>query len=43
MRTRFIKTAALAIPALALVGCASMTLPHTYGLDADSAALVRQT
>jgi hypothetical protein len=42
MLTR-IKTAALALAALASMGCASITKPHTYGLDADHAALVRQT
>lgn len=43
MLKRFMKVAALAIPALAVVGCAHITRPQTYGLDESSAALVRQT
>jgi hypothetical protein len=41
MLMRFIKTAALAIPVLAVIGCA--TRPATYGLDPGAATLVRQT
>lgn len=41
MFTRFIATTALAVPAFVLVGCASY--PSTYGLDAGSATVVRQT
>jgi hypothetical protein len=42
MLMRFIKTAALAIPVLAVIGCASAR-PETYGLDPRAATLVRQT
>jgi hypothetical protein len=42
MLMRFIKTAALAIPVLAVIGCASAR-PATYGLDPGAASLVRQT
>lgn len=41
MTIRFIGAATLAACALGLVGCASF--PSTYGLDAGSAKLVRQT
>ena len=41
MFTRAIKSAALAVPAFALFGCASY--PSDYGLDAGSATMVRQT
>src|SRR5262249_42995202 len=41
--TRLMKTAALIVPAVAMVGCASFTRPSTFGLDTSSAALVRQT
>ena len=43
MLTRFIRITLLALPAFATLGCASMTRPNTYGLDAEHAALVRQT
>jgi hypothetical protein len=43
MLTRFIKTAMLAVPLFAIVGCASVTRVPTYGLDPGGAALVRQT
>ena len=41
MFTRSIATAALLVPAIALVGCSSY--PSTYGLDVGSATVVRQT
>lgn len=41
MSTRFIASAALAVPAFALLGCASY--PSNYGLDSGSATMVRQT
>lgn len=41
MLTRFIASAALAVPAFALVGCASF--PSNYGLDEGSASMVRRT
>lgn len=41
MFTRTIARAALAVPAFALLGCASPS--QMYGLDADNATLVRQT
>ena len=43
MVTRFIKAISLSIPAVFAMGCASIHTPQTYGLDTDSAALVRQT
>ena len=41
MSTRLIASAAVAVPVLVLSGCASF--PSTYGLDAGSATMVRQT
>lgn len=41
MFIRSIKSAALAVPAFALLGCASY--PSNYGLDSGSATMVRQT
>ncbi len=41
MFTRAIQCAALAVPAFALLGCASY--PSNFGLDADSATVVHQT
>lgn len=43
MFNRSIKAASLATAALLTVGCAINPEPPTFGLDADSAALVRQT
>ena len=43
MLIRSIKTAMLAVPLFAIVGCASVTRVPTYGLDPGGAALVRQT
>lgn len=43
MVARLIRAASLATPVLFALGCASFTTPPTYGLDADSATLVRQT
>jgi hypothetical protein len=41
--TRLIKTATLIAPAVVMVGCAGFNRPSTFGLDANSAALVRKT
>jgi len=43
MFTRFIARSALAVPAFALLGCASFSGPNNFGLDDSSAQLVRQT
>lgn len=43
MSARFIKAASLATAAFLSVGCASISTPPTYGLDSDSAAVIRQT
>jgi hypothetical protein len=43
MFSRSIKTALLVLPALAVVGCASVSRPNSYGLDSHHAAVVHQT
>lgn len=43
MLIRFVRGAALAVPALIIAGCAAMTRPPAYGLDDSGAHLVRQT
>ena len=43
MFTRFIPNAALAMSVFALSGCASFSAPNNFGLDENSAQLVRQT
>ena len=40
---RFLRATSLAASALLVVGCAGLATPPTYGLDAHSASLVRQT
>ena len=43
MSTRFMANAALAVSVFVLGGCATLTRPNNFGLDENSAQLVRET